>query len=112
MRKVSRTYAENGELYDRQAAICKAFANSTRIHLLDLLCKGETGAAMLQKRLGISKANLSQHLSVLRAAGIVSTRREGKRLVCLLSSPEVKDACAKIRTLLRAQLRGAQRLAV
>ncbi len=101
----------NGELYQRQAAICKAFANSTRIHLLELLCKGETGASKLQNSLGVSKANLSQHLSVLRAAGIVSTRRDGKRLFCELSSPEVKEACGKIRSILRAQLRSTQRLA-
>lgn len=103
MKKVSRKTGVDRNLYERQATLCKAFANPTRIHLLDLLGRGEVGASDLQERLGISKANLSQHLSILRTAGVVNTRREGKRLVCVLSSREVKDACNQMRNILKQQ---------
>ena len=103
MKKVSRKGSDDRVLYERQATLCKAFANPTRIHLLDVLGRGEAGASELQERLGISKANLSQHLSILRAAGVVNTRREGKRLMCVLSSREIKDACAHMRSLLKLQ---------
>ena len=56
----------NHEVYERQAVICKAFANPTRLHLIDLLTKRECWAAELQESLGISKANLSQHLAILK----------------------------------------------
>jgi ArsR family transcriptional regulator len=103
MKKVLRKTGANQNLYERQAVVCKAFANPTRLHLLDLLGKGEVGAGVLQERLGISKANLSQHLSILRSAGVVSTRREGKRLLAELSSPQIKEACHQMRSILKSQ---------
>jgi ArsR family transcriptional regulator len=98
-------------IYDRQATICKAFAHPTRIHLLDILGKGECGVAELQKRLQVSKTNLSQHLAILKSAGVVSARREGKKVFCELAIPEVKTACSLIREVLRSQLRQSRRLA-
>jgi DNA-binding transcriptional ArsR family regulator len=103
MKKVSRKAGADHDLYERQAILCKAFANPTRIHLLDVLGRGEAGASELQERLGVSKANLSQHLTILRSAGVVQTRRDGKRLVCNLSSREIKDACNQIRAILKSQ---------
>ncbi|HEY3930663.1 MAG TPA: metalloregulator ArsR/SmtB family transcription factor [Candidatus Koribacter sp.] len=103
MKKVTRKPAADRVLYERQAVLCKAFANPTRMHLLDLLGRGEAGASDLQERLGISKANLSQHLSILRSAGVVNTRRDGKRLLCVLSSREIKDACLQMRNILKMQ---------
>jgi len=91
------------EIYERQAVICKAFANPTRLQLLEMLTRGERWAAELQQGLGISKANLSQHLAVLRSAGVVSTRREGKQLHCGIAMPEVKQAISLFRSLLKAQ---------
>lgn len=108
MKKVARKKrAESDNNYESQAIICKAFANSTRIHLLHLLGRGELRLSDLQEELGISKANLSQHLSVLRSAGVVNTRREGKRVLCALSSREIKEACNRIRDIYKAR---AQRL--
>ena len=97
------------EIYERQAVICKAFANPTRLHLIDLLTKGEQWAAELQETLGISKANLSQHLAILKSAGVVTTHREGKQLSCGISMPEVKQATALLRTMLKSQVRENRR---
>lgn len=105
MKKVSRKKGADSDIYERQAILCKALANSTRIHLLDLLGRGEVGASDLQDKLGISKANLSQHLTILRSAGVVNTRREGKRLLCVLSSREIKEACNQIRNIQKTQAR-------
>ena len=100
------------EVFERQARICKAFANSTRLRMLDLLGKHDWGASELQEQLGISKANLSQHVAILRAAGIVSARRDGKAVYFSLTMPEVKSACQLIRDVLRAQIRNGRRLSV
>ena len=97
------------ENYERQATLCKAFANPTRLHLIDLLSRTERWASELQDGLGISKANLSQHLAILKAAGIVHTRREGKQLHCGLAMPEVKQALAVMRNMLKAQAREQRR---
>ena len=100
------------QIRDRQVRICKAFANSTRLHLLDLLGEGEWPLADLQEKLAISKPNLSQHLAILKAAGIVGTRREGRQIYCSLAIPEVKTACRLIRDVLRAQIRSGRDLPV
>jgi DNA-binding transcriptional ArsR family regulator len=110
MKKVSKRQSLEKEILERQVMICKAFANSTRLHILDLLGKRDWSAAEIQKELGISKANLSQHAMVLRSAGVVVRRREGKQVYFSLAMPEVRKACQLIQHVLRAQIRNGQRL--
>jgi DNA-binding transcriptional ArsR family regulator len=100
------------EVFERQARICKAFANATRLQMLDCLGRRDWAASQLQQHLGISKANLSQHVAILRSSGIVGTRRRGGRVYFSLLMPEVKSACHLIRDVLRAQIRNGRRLTV
>lgn len=75
-----------------------------------MLGRGEQRISSLQKALGISKANLSQHLAILKAAGVVTARRNGRDVYCSLTLPEVKRACHLIRDVLRGQIRKQRRL--
>jgi DNA-binding transcriptional ArsR family regulator len=97
------------ELFEREAAICRAFANRTRLRLLDALAQHERSLSGLQKRLGVSGSNLSQHLTVLKSAGVVLAHRRGNQVFCSLRMPEVKEACGILRKLLRAQIRLSRR---
>jgi DNA-binding transcriptional ArsR family regulator len=99
------------EVFERQAVICRAFAHPKRLQLLDLLGRGEQRLSALQKQLGVSRANFSQHLAILKAAGVVSTRRNGRDVYCALTLPEVKQACHLIREVLRGQIRKQHKLA-
>ena len=110
MKKGSKQSAVENEILERQVLICKSFANSTRLHMLNLLGKRDWSAAEIQKELGISKANLSQHVAVLRSAGVVVRRRESKQVYFSLAMPEVKQACQLIQHVLRAQIRNGQKL--
>lgn len=92
------------EIFERQASICKAFAHPARLRILDLLGNGERGVSDLQKELGLSKTNISQQVAVLKSAGVLVTRRNGKQIYCSLAIPEVKQACQLIREVLRAQV--------
>ena len=78
--------------------------------MLDFLGKRDWPAARLQEQLVISKANLSQHVAILKAAGIVGARREGGQLYFSLTMPEAKRACHLIHEVLRAQVRNDRRL--
>lgn len=98
------------EIFERQAQICKAFAHPGRLRILDLLGKGERGVSDLQRELGFSKTSLSQQIAILKSAGVVSTRRNGKQIYCSLAIPEVKEACQLIRGVLRAQIAASRRL--
>ena len=105
-----RAMKRNTEIFERQAQICKAFAHPGRLQILDLLGQGEMGVSDLQEALGISKTNTSQHLSILKSAGVIATRREGKQIYCSLAIPEVKQACQLIRRVLQAQIAASHRL--
>jgi len=104
----------NGEeaLYERQVRICKALANPTRLHILDLLGKRPHTVSGLQKELGIPLANVSVQLATLKAAGVVATQKKGKEVHCFLALPEVRQACHFIRQVLKAQIRDAQKLPI
>jgi len=102
----------DGRVYEMQVRICKAFANSTRLRMLDLLAKREHAVSDIQAELGLSAPNISQHLAILKAAGVVATRRDGKQIFCSLAIPEVKQACGLIRDVLRAQIRNGRKLVV
>lgn len=98
------------ELYEREAHLCRSFGHATRIQVIDALTKGELRVAELQKLLAISKANLSQHLAVLKGAGVIATRRQGKHVYCSLATPRVLQTYALVRELIRLQLDHGRKL--
>jgi len=108
MRKTKRASIDE-EVFERQVLICKAFAHSTRLHILELLGRRDWVAGELQEELGISKANLSQHVTVLKTAGVIVRRRQGKQVYFSLAMPEVKQACQLIRSVLRNQIQNGRR---
>jgi ArsR family transcriptional regulator len=107
-----RKFRADEDALEMQVRLCKAFAHPTRLRILDLVSDGECALGEVQAALGNSGSNLSQHLAVLKSVGVVSTRREGKVVYCSLALPEVKEACQRIRQVLRAQLSKRPRLDV
>jgi len=87
-------------IYDLQAEICAALAHPVRLHILDLVAPAEKTSTELLEVLQVPKANLSQHLAVLKDAGIIETRREGQFQFHRLAFSRIKDACALVRSLL------------
>jgi DNA-binding transcriptional ArsR family regulator len=110
MKQTRREKRIDAEVFERQARICKAFAHAARLQILDLLGQGEQGVSALQETLGISKTGISQHLAILKSAGVLTTRRNGKQVLCSLAIPEVKQACQLISQVLHAQITESHRL--
>lgn len=89
------------KLYEMQAQLCKTLSNPKRLEILDILeAEKEITVNALAKALEIPKANTSQHLAVLRQAGVVSTRRDGINVYYSLRSPRISEACALTRQIL------------
>lgn len=101
----------NTEIYERQAEICAALASPVRLQILDLLAEKEATATDLLHVLKIPKSNLSQHLKVLKTAGILKVRNEGLYQFLSLALPEVKQACALVRKVLASQMNQQAELA-
>src|SRR3989344_1708960 len=81
------------EAYDKNANIYKILANSKRLEILNILKTGETGVEGLLKITKISKANLSQHLALMRHNGLVQTRREGLNIFYKIVDPRIVEPC-------------------
>lgn len=81
------------ERFRATADICRALTDPKRLALLHQLRDGERTAGALAADLGCTLANASQHLAVLRHAGLVSSRRDGTSIHYRLAAPEILDAC-------------------
>lgn len=92
------------ELYRRQAEIARVLGNPVRLRVLTLIGDRELAYGELLDDLGVSKANLSQHLAILRSAGVVGVRRDGVHVYYRLTLPEITDLCAAMRGLLAKHL--------
>jgi rhodanese-related sulfurtransferase/DNA-binding transcriptional ArsR family regulator len=76
-------------LYEQFARIGKALSNGHRLELLEILAQGEHSVELLAQETGMSVANASQHLQVLRSAQLVEVRREGVYLYYRLADEQV-----------------------
>jgi rhodanese-related sulfurtransferase len=98
-------------LFDGFARAAKALASGRRIELLDVLANGERTVEVLAGEVGLSVANTSQHLQVLRQAGLLASRREGTSVHYRLAGPEVFQLWRALRTLAASRLVEVERLA-
>ncbi len=81
--------AFKNQLYEQFARIGKALSSAHRLELLEVLAQGEHSVEVLAQETGMSVANASQHLQVLRAAQLVDVRREGVYLYYRLADERV-----------------------
>jgi DNA-binding transcriptional ArsR family regulator len=95
------------ERFRAAADICRALTDPKRLALLHQLRDGERTAGALAGDLGCTLANASQHLAVLRHAGLVASRRDGTSIHYRLAVPEILDACDTVTRLARSRGIGA-----
>ena len=76
-------------LFDEFARVAKALASGRRAEVVDLLANGERSVESIASEIEMSLANASQHLQVLRRAGLVSSRRQGTSIFYRLASSDV-----------------------
>lgn len=93
------------KIYELQADICKIFSNAKRMEIINVLKDREVSASDLIEKIGLSKANLSQHMGVLRSKGVVLARREGVNVYYRIANPKIIQACDLMREVLLEQLR-------
>jgi DNA-binding transcriptional ArsR family regulator len=91
-------------LVDLLAQRFRVLGEPTRIKLLDHLREGEESVGELQAALGASQQNLSKHLGILHAAGMVSRTKRGNRTLYAISDPSVFELCEQVCGSLRRQL--------
>jgi DNA-binding transcriptional ArsR family regulator len=85
----------------RFAAVGRALSDPKRLCVLESLAVGELSVGDLSTVVGCQVPNMSQHLAVLRSAGLVTTRREGSTVYYRLTDPRVLEAYRLIQTIAR-----------
>ena len=87
-----------------QAEILKTLASPRRLEILHALERGPIEVGRLAEAIGATQPNVSQHLGVLRAAGIVEAERDGREVRYRLTDPDVMVACGVMRGVLERRL--------
>lgn len=91
-------------LFTLQAETLRTLAHPRRLEILHRLAAGPCEVGRLAEELGATQPNVSQHLAVLRATGLVDAERDGREVRYRLADPEVMVACGVLRGVLRRRL--------
>jgi ArsR family transcriptional regulator len=92
------------EVYRLQAEVLKILSNPRRLEIVHLLADGPREVGRLAEEMGISQPNVSQHLALMRSAGVVEAERDGREVRYRLSDPEIICACETMRGVLVRRL--------
>ena len=98
-------------LFDEFARVAKALASGRRAEVVDLLANGERSVESIASEIEMSLANASQHLQVLRRAGLVSSRRQGTSIFYRLASPGVVRLWGSLQNVASDRIAEVERLA-
>ena len=81
------------ESFQARAEFCRVLTDPKRLAIVEALRDGERSVGDLADELSCSLPNVSQHLSTLRAAGLVARRRDGTTVYYRLAEPRILEAC-------------------
>lgn len=98
-------------LFDEFARVAKALSSGRRAEIIDLLANGERSVDSIATEIESSIANASQHLQILRRAGLVSSRRQGTSIFYRLASPDVVTLWRGLQDVAKDRLAEVDRLA-
>jgi DNA-binding transcriptional ArsR family regulator len=91
-------------IYELQAEVLKTLANSRRLEMAHLLAEGPMTVGRLAEQLGMAQPNVSQHLALMRAAGVVDAERDGREIRYRLADADIIRACGLMRAALQRRL--------
>ena len=97
-------------LFDHHAEVCKIFSHPKRLQIIETLRDNELTVGEVVDRLSLPKANVSQHLAVLRQKRVVMTRRAGLNIYYRIANPKIIQAFDLMRQVLIEQLENGGRL--
>jgi ArsR family transcriptional regulator len=94
-----------------KADLFKTMANPLRIRILEeLRTGGNLTVSEIQQRVGVEPSNVSQHLSIMRGAGVVISSREGTNVRYAVAAPEIFELMDVARTIFENRLLEQSRL--
>ena len=98
-------------VFEQFARVAAAFGSPKRVEIVDLLAQGERSVESVAAVTGLSVANTSQHLRVLRNAGLVLSRRDGLHVIYRIADPSVVAGYLGLRAVAESRLGEVRELA-
>ena len=98
------------KLLESQASVLKALGQPTRLQILDLLKDGERCVCEIFPAINQEQANVSKHLSILKQAGLLESRKDGLRIIYRLKNQEVLGLLKGVSRILKTQAQEQRRL--
>jgi DNA-binding transcriptional ArsR family regulator len=92
------------QIFELQAYFCRSLADPKRLMMIHELREGEKSVGELSQILGLKQSNTSQHIAVLRKAGILFPRKAGNVTYYSLVNPHIAEACDLVREVISSQL--------
>ena len=93
------------QLYTYHAEMCKVFSHPKRLELINILRDKKMSAGELGERLGLTPANLSQHLTMMRERHVLVSRKEGNVIHYQIANLRLLQAFDMLREILFEQIR-------
>ena len=97
-------------LFEQFSQIASAFSSPGRLEILDILAQGERPVDAIADQTNLAVANTSRHLQVLKAAHLVTSRKEGLQVFYRLADPLVLEGYRSLQRLAQARLAEVDRL--
>jgi DNA-binding transcriptional ArsR family regulator len=91
-------------IYELQAEVLKTLAHPRRLEIVHELARGPRTVGRLAEVLGVAQPNVSQHLALMRASGVVEAERDGREIHYRLTDPDIIAACGLMRQALQRRL--------
>jgi ArsR family transcriptional regulator len=98
------------KLLAMKAEILAAAGHPIRLGIIEMLADGELCVCDIAERLAAERSNVSRHLAVLSRAGIVSSRKEGLRVLYRLRTPCILEFLSCVTDVLRQRLKDEREL--
>jgi rhodanese-related sulfurtransferase/DNA-binding transcriptional ArsR family regulator len=97
-------------LFEQFARVAKALASANRLELLEALAQGERSVDALSQAVGLSVANTSHHLQILRDGGLALSRKDGLQVYYRLSDDAVTQVIGGLREVAERHLAEVERI--
>jgi ArsR family transcriptional regulator len=96
---------------DLKADILKAMAQSTRLRILELLRDGEKCICEIIPAINGEQSNISRHISLMQKSRLVSTRKDGVKVIVKIRDPRIFEILDKVSLVLKTQIQEQNQLA-
>jgi len=96
------------KLFELHAEMCKVFSNPIRLEILNILRDKQWSVTELVSKTDLSQANVSQHLSIMKAKGIVLSTRQGKNVYYKIANPKIIKAFDIIKEALAERMKSSR----